>query len=283
MYSASMTSLLIIITSLLRTRKPISTVRRFTKYKLPLPKSLHLTLENSFIQGRDIFIIGDVHGCLDELEELLELAKLEIKEKKMLPIFVGDLANKGPRNLMTIRKVRQMDALAVRGNHEEAIIQHYLNLQNDLNYVIPEVFKWITELNTDDITYLLELPYTISIPWRNILIVHAGLVPGIPIHQQNLDNFIHIRNLYQDNDGNLLASELPFQGEAWASLWSGPEHVYFGHDASRKLQQHPYATGLDTGCLYGNMLSGIFINSKKMLQVKAKKVYSEPKGFKTPK
>ncbi|CAC5425372.1 unnamed protein product [Mytilus coruscus] len=278
-----MTSLFIIITSLLRSRKPIPTVRRFTKFKLPLPKTLHLTLENVSIQGREIFIIGDVHGCLEELEELLELAKLEINNKKMLPIFVGDLANKGPRNLMTIRKVRQMEALSVRGNHEEAIVRHYLNWQNDQNYVIPEEFKWITDLNTDDIEYLLELPYTISIPSRNILIVHAGLVPVIPIQQQNLDNFIHIRNLYQDNDGNFIASELPFQGEAWASFWTGPEHVYFGHDASRKLQQHPYATGLDTGCLYGNMLSGIVINSQKMLQVKAKKVYSKPKGFKTPK
>jgi predicted phosphodiesterase len=67
-----------------------------------------------------IFIIGDVHGCLDELEELLQAAKMEVNGKNILPIFVGDLANKGPHNSATIRKIRGLHAYAVRGNHDEA-------------------------------------------------------------------------------------------------------------------------------------------------------------------
>jgi serine/threonine protein phosphatase 1 len=76
-----------------------------SKYKLPLPTTPHLVLSSEDIKDCAIFIIGDVHGCLDELEELLQAAKMEVNGKNILPIFVGDLANKGPHNSATIRKI----------------------------------------------------------------------------------------------------------------------------------------------------------------------------------
>ena len=89
------------------------------------------------------------------------------------------------------------------------------------------------------------------------------------------------------------------EGELWAKIYSGPYHIFFGHDAKRELQICDYSTGLDSGCCYGKYLTCAIINynekkqfnqqnvktqlieSKlgfkiKLVQVKAKKMYSKP-------
>lgn len=250
---------------------------RTSKYKLPYPKTPHLALSEDAIRGRKVLIIGDVHGCLPELEELLLETKSRFPDQEILPIFVGDLLSKGPFPVETLRKLQKIEHYAVRGNHDEAVLRQALSLKKEEHYELPPKYSWVSNLSDDDIGYLRELPYTISIPSLSVIIVHAGLVPGIPLTEQELTNMIIMRNLVKSSEGTLTAAELTNEGEAWASFWPGPEHVYFGHDARRKLQKHAHATGLDTGCVYGNQLTGALVtkDSRELLHVKAKQVYKE--------
>jgi hypothetical protein len=86
----------------------------------------HLTLSGGNEKSR-VIIIGDIHGCLDELEELLK--KCGIDETTDTLIFVGDLVNKGPKSAETIKFVRELTergvAYCVMGNHDLATLRVY--------------------------------------------------------------------------------------------------------------------------------------------------------------
>lgn len=251
------------------------------RYLLPLPKIPHLTLGREVIGNRKLLFVGDLHGCADELVELLSIVKSKYNASEFLPIFVGDLVNKGPKNVETLRMVRQLEHYSVRGNHDASTLRHALQYSDVENYEPPARYMpWVCELSEEDILYLQELPYTISIPSFNAIVVHAGLVPDVPLREQSITDMIIMRNLVKQNDGSLKSAELADEGEPWGSLWPGPNHVYFGHDAIRKLQNHSFATGLDTGCVYGFQLSAVLVShdgAKEFFSVQAKEVYVEPK------
>lgn len=112
--------------------------------------------------------------------------------------------------------------------------------------------------------------------------VHAGLVPGMALAEQEPEDMMMMRNVLQDPETGVYRTCEQSEGVAWASAWKDGPHVYFGHDAKRLLQQYEGATGLDTGCLYGKKLTAISLPSKEITQVDAHHTYVEPMDRKVP-
>lgn len=212
---------------------------------------------------RRTLLIGDVHGCNDELGDLLKAAGWTTKDRLVL---VGDLVAKGPDSAGVVARARELGALAVLGNHDA----HFLDVRAGLSKKAHHV-KQAQALSAEDWTYLDQLPLWLDLPALNCLVVHAGLIPTVELARQPRHVLLNIRSL--DAAGH--ASMRVDGGVPWASRWPGPRHVVFGHDALRGLQQHGHATGLDTGCVYGRVLTGLWLPEKRLVAVKARRVWQE--------
>lgn len=218
---------------------------------------------------RHVFI-GDVHGCLDELNALIR--KLRPRPEDKL-VFVGDLVAKGPDSAGVVARVRELKALCVRGNHDEAVLR--IRRASQQGCELPRAKKThlrvAERLREPDWLWLETLPLYLRFPELGCAVVHAGVVPGKPLERQHPDDLMTMRTLRPQGT----ASSRLEDGELWAPRYPGPEHIVFGHDAISGLQRTPFATGIDTGCVYGRELTALVLPEGTLVQVPARRAYRE--------
>lgn len=220
-------------------------------------------------------IVGDVHGCLAELERLFETLSLTRDDRV---VMVGDLVAKGPDSVGVVRLLRGIGARSVLGNHDANLLRYQRARRGgEPSDASDAVRKIARKMSDEDWAWLEALPYTIELPEHAAIVVHAGLVPGVPLDRQRPEDMLTMRSIRPDGT----ASKRLEDGLPWAQLWVGPPHVYFGHDAITGLQRHAHATGLDTGCVYGGELTACVLPSssgdeRELASVEAARVYSDP-------
>ena len=210
-------------------------------------------------------LIGDVHGCIDELQDLLREVGFVPGEDRV--VLVGDLVAKGPDSQAVVQLCRERGFEAVLGNHDAFL----LRIREGEPMKKPPKKSHLdaaAAMRAEDWAYLEALPL-----WRRLegfVVVHGGLVPGVPLEEQQRDDCLNMRSIREDGTASARIEE----GAAWASLWPGPEHVVFGHDAVRGLQRHAHATGLDSGCVYGRALSALVLPEQRLVQVPARRAWT---------
>lgn len=243
-------------------------------------------------QGKT-YVVGDVHGCDQELGMLLD--RMSPREEDHI-VFCGDLLDKGPDSVGVTQRVRELSkrvkVTLIKGNHEEKherFRRHERRIRESGEGVNPikeaDQLRGISEgLSPEDITFLETARIIIHLPEFNATVVHGGIPKWVrTLPEDCTSRFLPrkwneaLRLRYVSKNGDFLSlDEINEDSIFWATQYDGRfGHVCFGHEPFMDgLGQFPHATGLDTGCCFGGALTAIELNTKEVLQVKALAKYT---------
>lgn len=222
-------------------------------------------------RGHRAYVVGDIHGRLDLLEELLAKIHAELQHRpapKTLLVFVGDLVDRGPSSAQVIERLRTyrrpgIQPVFLLGNHEEVLLrilkgetslisswlqfgglqclQSYGVDANDLRGRTPEtIVQMVRGAVPENHVEFLE-SFADSCRFGDYVFVHAGVRPGIDLEQQSQSDLRWIRE--------------PF-------LSYETEHgfvIVHGHTISETVEERPNRIGIDTGAYRSGTLSALVI------------------------
>lgn len=226
--------------------------------------------------GRTV-IVGDVHGCRYELEALLSHLAFSKKEDKL--VLVGDLVIRGPDPHGVLSLVEKYGGRSVRGNHENKLLAIRAGANRGGEHA-----ELAQDLSKSEWALIEAMPLWLDLPEHGVRVVHAGVVPGQSVKSTPPEALFTMRAI--DEDGRWNAEKTA--KSLWGAKYQGPPHVIFGHNALTEPQLHPWATGIDTACVYGGRLSAIVLDAaepmprgakaqRKLVSMNARRTYSESK------
>ncbi|MEQ9071593.1 MAG: metallophosphoesterase, partial [Gimesia chilikensis] len=244
-------------------------------------------------------IIGDIHGCCDELELLLaELGYTQTSVEEADPlwgnasyahpegrkvVFLGDLVDRGPRSLDTVRIVRNMvqqgTALCVPGNHDMKLLRKLKGKDVKLTHGLAETVAEIEALPTETqesfcqalAEFLDSLISHFVLDQGNLVVAHAGLTEDL---QGRGSGKVRSFALYGETTGETDEFGFPVRYN-WAAEYRGAAHVVYGHTPVPDPEWLNRTVNIDTGCVFGGRLTALRYPEKEFVSVPAKEVYCE--------
>ena len=235
-------------------------------------------------------IVGDVHGCCDELEELLELLGYDVawgadRSVVVTPpvgrtlVFVGDLVDRGPRSPDVLRIAMAMQeagtAHCVDGNHDNkfsrwingASVKAAHGLQASIDQMAEEDPAFRARVRK----YVGSLPIYLWLDGGKLVVAHAGIKQDmIGKNGGKVKSFA----LYGDTTGETDGFGSPVRLN-WALQHSGETAVVYGHVAAPEVQAVNNTWCIDTGCCFGGRLTALLWPERELVSVPARKVWFE--------
>lgn len=247
-------------------------------YSVTLPATYYLI--NEVKSMSTTYIVGDVHGCSLELRELLS----DVQPDDHV-VSVGDLVDKGPDCAGVVQYLRSLQesgvkVTLVRGNHEERHERYRMyearvasgDIQVNPMERVDEIIEAMRGMTAEDFAFLDTAVPLLRLPEHNVMVVHAGVLPShktLPddwsgysrSDQKHMSLIYRVRHIDPAGQFVQLGHETAAD-RYWADLYDGRfGHIYFGHQPFHAVQQYPYATALDLGCVYGRKLAAAVLSA----------------------
>ncbi len=245
-------------------------------------------------------IIGDVHGCCNELESLLERLGYKVtgEEKSgtiwdgktyshpegRKAVFLGDIADRGPRILDAIRLVRNMveagTGICVPGNHDVKLMRKLRGKNVRITHGLDKSIAELDAIPADkkeqyckdlaDFLYSLVSHYVLDD--GKLVVAHAGMKQEM---QGRGSGKVRDFALFGETTGETDEFGLPVRHN-WAAEYRGQAMVVYGHTPVPEPEWLNRTVNIDTGCVFGGKLTALRYPEKELISVPAKHTYCEP-------
>ncbi len=243
-------------------------------------------------------VIGDVHGCFEELLSLLkrlgyrwqgdpwkpeaEAGLRLLSDPRRFPVFVGDLVDRGPYPVETIKLVMHLcrtgQAGAAPGNHDEKLARaldgvRFKKVDEDFTRTLDSVRANGKEFGESIRDWVRSLPSHLVLDGGRLVVAHAGSKES---HHGRDSRNIREFSLYGATTGELDEHGLP-ERLNWAADYAGSAWVVYGHTPGAEPKWENRTVNIDTGCAYGGYLTALRFPEMETVSEPAKKEYAVSK------
>ena len=233
-------------------------------------------------------IIGDIHGCYDELCALLSQMGYVVDKESCIAtppenrkaVFLGDLCDRGPKNVEVLRLVMSMveagNALCVPGNHDAKLLKYLrtgkATLTHGLDITVEQLEAETEEFRNKVATFIDGLISHYVLDDGKLVVAHAGLKEKF---QGRGSGRVRQFCLYGETTGETDEFGLLVRLN-WAEEYRGKALAVYGHTPSVEVQSLNNTVCVDTGCVFGGKLTAYRYPEGEMAQVPAERQYYKP-------